>query len=201
MIFRSSTLLLLRARAYSILLKVQSNLCLTVRISSSQTSSGKPNAMILGNTTTRFLVVQSCSCCTPTSGVWRRTEGYLSYINGVTRPNEAGGTCIDHIYGRSVATANEAFLIKQPITDHYLTALHISTAKAETPRNALNPRSLNLRRLVQLAERVNWDALTASSDLNVCLDNLVEAIKDIVERATVTHCGRNVQKRNKPRQA
>lgn len=80
-------------------------------------------------------------------------SGFISLINGVTRPSMNGGSCIDHIFLKSSKTNVECTLIilENDITDHHtvINTLNMGKKSSKTPK-PLNIKKTNIKMLRNL---------------------------------------------------
>ena len=65
-------------------------------------------------------------------------RGYMPYFNGITRPNESGGTCIDNFFIKSNFCNLISFTYTNRFTDHYPIFVCLKSSRINLSNNKCN---------------------------------------------------------------
>ena len=87
-------------------------------------------------------------------------NGYMSMMNTVTKPNNTGGTCIDHIFMKSTLQGTAGKLLV-PITDHCLTILLINGNATPKTKEKIE---ISKHRFISLCEFEPWHEISQIDD-------------------------------------
>ena len=85
--------------------------------------------------------------------------------------------------GKNIHGDIKTFIVKQMITEHYSTVLVLNN-KLQSQSSGTSFKKINYERLKYLASKVNWLELL-NEDVNICTDNLVKKIENILELAVI----------------
>lgn len=106
---------------------------------------------------------------------------YLPYINTITRPNESGGTCIDHIFVKNNDLTLKAGKITYSITDHFPIFLVVSTLK-KTENKIFN--RIDYNKLIALSKNNNWNQIQLMQEPNEAMRLLISEINSLINIST-----------------
>ncbi len=122
-------------------------------------------------------------------------RGYIPYFNGVTRPNDLGGTCIDNIFVKSNIEKIRSFTYANVFTDHYpiFVALDLFPIKSMLKETYF----INHNLIKVNSSLHDWSHMLDIKDPEVFFKLLIENIKNIIDvsRSKVNKTKNN----NKPR--
>ena len=125
--------------------------------------------------------------------------GYKSLIGKYTRIQGGSKTCIDHIFVKSPDSRSfNSFVIQTDITDHF-PIIAVMNQKVEQHINK-NKKifAINEKKLKDLIQREDWRDVYDSQDVDYCLDQMVNAIKNAVTKSTYSYTSKNIAKKRQP---
>jgi hypothetical protein len=123
--------------------------------------------------------------------------GFVSCINVPTRQTVHSATCIDHIFVRH-RDVNNLFpaVLTTSITDHFITAIKISSAKQYN-----NSRNLNFSKIVNVNQfriflsEQSWVHVISQDDVNKCSESLVSTVQILRDKASeIKFCNKKIKK-------
>lgn len=126
--------------------------------------------------------------------------GYKSCINNSTRVENGNGTCIDHIFLKTLVT--EKFLpivLQSKITDHYPVLLYLTGKPKQDKKSEpkykihINKERLNLK----LSEE-NWETIYTEHDINVAYTNFQNILQKHIDDCSTAISIKRTEIKRKP---
>lgn len=107
---------------------------------------------------------------------------YFPLVTAVTRPNESGGSCIDHAFVKNVNQDQVKGLVyKHMITDHYQTFLLIKLGVRKSETKTIN--YIDYKKLISVARNFNWTNII-SDNVNESTTKLVTQVQKVIKLST-----------------
>lgn len=125
-------------------------------------------------------------------------EGFTPGFQGVTRPSENGGSCIDNVFIKSTSLSVKTAKLIHSLTDHY--PLFISINKIKKKNSSSNCTQIDYKKLLKLAQEVNWNSILLITDPDEATNVLINKIVECTGQSrTTTQKNRNSYNGNTPR--
>lgn len=122
---------------------------------------------------------------------------FLPYFNGVTRPNDSGGTCIDNIFVKTHIETITSFTCTNVFTDHYPIFVLLVWKPIKIESKVVY--SINYNKLARLSSKNNWSGLTEIKDPNEFFKILIDKVQKLINESKVKVVNKENKNNNKPR--
>jgi hypothetical protein len=109
--------------------------------------------------------------------------GYLPYFNGITRPSESGGSCIDNFFIKTNYDDIKSFTYTNVFTDHYPMFISLGVATNNSKINK-EVSVLNYKHLANLSNQTNWSSLIEVNDPDEFFDIFIDKIESLINDST-----------------
>lgn len=120
--------------------------------------------------------------------------GYLPFFNGVTRPSESGGSCIDNIFVKSNSENLKSYTYNNVFTDHF--PIFLSLESKPIKIKSLETYSINYKILAQNSSMRDWSPLIGVQD--TFFELLIDSIKGLIDESKCKINRKRNNKNNKP---
>ena len=107
---------------------------------------------------------------------------FISSINSITRPNENGGTCIDHIFIKGITNYN-SYNIHTMVADHFLTCIIINNCNLNSEKPLSCPK-LNYKKVKHQCSITDWKKIVGINQVDLAMEELIKCIDRIRVEAT-----------------
>lgn len=105
--------------------------------------------------------------------------GFISLINCITRPNESGRTCLDHVFIKYKSLPNlKMYVAHISLTGHFSIATNISNLvfKRNNPPNPKTINQIDYNKSLVL-DNYDWSSIINNSDVNSATNNFIDILQ------------------------